>query len=78
MNKNSSDILNCWFLSKINFDKLSLSNIITNKDLSDLVTGYLSKKRNNNFANITIQKDTKGKLTFETEFLRDNINNLKN
>ena len=77
LNKNSSDILNCWILSKINFDKLSISNIITNKDLSDLVTGYLSKKSNNNFANITIQKDTKGKLTFETEFLRDNINNLK-
>lgn len=77
LNKNSSDILNCWFLSKISFDKLSLSNIIINKDLSDLVTGYLSKKTNNNFAKITIQKDTVGKLSFETEFLRDNINNLK-
>ena len=77
LSKNSSDILNCWFLSKISFDKLSLSNIIINKDLSDLVTGYLSKKTNNNFAKITIQKDTVGKLSFETEFLRDNINNLK-
>ena len=77
LNSNSSDILNCWFLSKINFDKLSLSNIIENKDLADLVKGYLSKKTQNNFAKITIQKDTKGKLSFETEFLRDNINNLK-
>ena len=77
LNRNSSEILNCWFLSKINFDKLSISNIITNKNLSDLVTGYLSKKRENNFAKITIQKDTEGKLSFETEFLRDNINNLK-
>ena len=77
INSNSSDILNCWFLSKINFDKLSLSNIIENKDLADLVKGYLSKKTQNNFAKITIQKDTKGKLSFETEFLRDNINNLK-
>ena len=77
LNTNSSDILNCWFLSKISFDKLSLSNIIINKDLSDLVTGYLSKKTNNNFAKITIQKDTIGNLSFETEFLRDNINNLK-
>jgi hypothetical protein len=77
LNRNSSEILNCWFLPKINFDKLSISNIITNKNLSDLVTGYLSKKRENNFAKITIQKDTEGKLSFETEFLRDNINNLK-
>ena len=77
LNRNSSEILNCWFLSKINFDKLSISNIITNKNLCDLVTGYISKKRENNFAKITIQKDTGGKLSFETEFLRDNINNLK-
>ena len=77
LNINSSEILNCWFLSKINFDKLSISNIIANKNLSDLVTGYLSKKTENNFAKITIQKDPKGNLSFETEFLRDNINNLK-
>jgi hypothetical protein len=69
--------LNCWFLSKINFDKLSLSNIIINKNLSDLVSGYLCKKRENNFAKITIQKDPKGNLSLETEFLRANINNLK-
>ena len=77
LNTNSNDILNCWFLSKINFDKLSLSNVIMNKNLSDLVSGYLCKKRENNFAKITIQKDTKGNLSLETEFLRDNINNLK-
>ena len=77
LNNNSNDILNCWFLSKINFDKLSLSNVIMNKNLSDLVSGYLCKKRENNFAKITIQKDTKGNLSLETEFLRDNINNLK-
>ena len=77
LNTNSNEILNCWFLSKINFDKLSLSNIIINKNLSDLVSGYLCKKRENNFAKITIQKDTKGNLSLETDFLRDNINNLK-
>ena len=77
LNTNSNEILNCWFLSKINFEKLSLSNIIMNKNLSDLVSGYLCKKRENNFAKITIQKDTKGNLSLETEFLRDNINNLK-
>ena len=77
LNTNSNDILNCWFLSKINFNKLSLSNVIINKDLSDLVSGYLCKKRENNFAKITIQKDIKGNLSLESEFLRDNINNLE-
>ena len=77
LNTNSNEILNCWFLSKINFDKLSLSNIIINKNLSDLVSGYLCKKRENNFAKITIQKDTKGNLSLESEFLKNNINNLE-
>jgi hypothetical protein len=77
LNTNSNEILNCWFLSKIDFNKLSLSNVIINKDLSDLVSGYLCKKRDNNFAKITIQKDTKGNLSLESEFLRDNINNLE-
>ena len=77
LNSNSNDILNCWFLSKINFNKLSLSNVIINKDLSDLVSGYLCKKKVNNFAKITIQKDTKGNLSLESDFLRDNINSLE-
>ena len=77
LNTNSNDILNCWFLSKIDFNKLSLSNVIINKDLSDLVSGYLCKKRENNFAKITIQKDTKGNLSLESEFLKNNINNLE-
>ena len=77
LNTNSNEILNCWFLSKINFDKLNLSNMIVNKNLSDLVTGYLCKKRENNFAKITIQKDTTGNLSLESQFLRDNIVNLK-
>ena len=45
LNKNSREILDCWFLSKINFDKLSISNIIENKNLSGLIIRYLSKKR---------------------------------
>ena len=77
LNSNSNEILKCWFLSKINFNKLNLSNMIINKDLSDLVSGYLCKKRENNFAKITIQKDTKGNLSLESDFLRDNINNLE-
>ena len=77
LNKNSKEILNCWFLTKINFDKLSISNIITNKNLSEIVERYLSKKKENNFAKITIQSDAKDKLLFYSEFLKDNINNLK-
>ena len=77
LNSNSNEILNCWFLSKINFNKLSLSNVIINKDLSDLVSGYLCKKKVNNFAKITIQKDTEGNLSLESDFLRDNINSLE-
>ena len=77
LNTNSNEILNCWFLSKINFDNLSLTNIIKNTNLSDLVSGYLCKKRENNFAKITIQKDSNGNLPLETEFLRHNIDNLK-
>ena len=33
VNNNSNDILNSWFLNKINFQKLNFSNIILNKDL---------------------------------------------
>ena len=77
LNSNSNEILKCWFLSKINFNKLNLSNMIINKDLSDLVSGYLCKKTENNFAKITIQKDTKGNLSLESDFLKNNINNLE-
>ena len=49
INKNSNDILNCWFLNKINCKKINLSNIIENKDLSELFSNYLCKKKDKLF-----------------------------
>ena len=77
INNNSNDILNCWFLNKINFQKLNLSSVILNKDLSELCSRYLCKKKDNNFSCITIKKDNKGNLSLETDFVKENLNNLE-
>ena len=77
VNNNSNDILNCWFLNKINYQKLNLSKVILNKDLSELCSGYLCKKKDNNFSCITIQRDSKGNISLESEFARENLNNLE-
>ena len=77
INNNSNDILKCWFLNKINFQKLNLSNVILNKDLSELCSRYLCKKKDNNFSSITIKKDIKGNLSLESDFVRENLNNLE-
>jgi hypothetical protein len=45
INNNSNDILNCWFLNKINFQDINLSTVILNKDLSELCSRYLCKKK---------------------------------
>ena len=50
INNNSNDILKCWFLNKINFQKLDLANVILNKDLSELCSRYLCKKKDNKFS----------------------------
>ena len=78
VNNNSNDILNCWFLNKINYQKMNLSNVILNKDLSELCSGYLiKKKKENNFSCITIKKDCKGNISLESEFVKENLNNLE-
>ena len=77
INNNSNDILNCWFLNKINYQKINLSNVILNKDLSELCSRYLCKKKDNHFSSITIKKDKKGNLSLEPDFVRENINNLE-
>lgn len=41
----STNILNCWFMNKINFQKLNLRSFESNKDLSELFSKYLIKKR---------------------------------
>ena len=77
INTNSNKILNCWFLNKINFQKLNLSNVILNKDLSEIYSRYICKKKDNNFSSISIKKDNKGNLSLESEFVKDNLDNLE-
>ena len=78
LNNNSNDIFNCWFLNKINFQKLNLSKVILNKDLSELCSRYLCKKKENNYSAISIKKDMKGNISLESDFVRENLNNLEN
>ena len=77
INNNSNDILKCWFLNKINFQKLDLANVILNKDLSELCSRYLCKKKDNKFSSITLKKDNNGNLPLESEFVKENLNNLE-
>ena len=77
INNNSYDILKSWFLNKINFQKLNFSKVIVNKDLSELCTRYLCKKKENNFSFITIKKDNKGNISLESEFVKEHLNNLE-
>ena len=77
INNNSSEILNSWFLYKLDYQKLNLSNILKNKYLSDLCSQYLGKKEEHNFSSITINKDNKGILPLESSFLKENLKNVK-
>ncbi len=76
INNYSSDILNCWFLNKIDFNQINLSSIISNKELSDLCAGYLVKMNNNIYPCLSIQKDSEGNLPIEIEILYKNVNKL--
>ena len=79
INNNSNDILNCWFLNKINFNGIDLSNIISNKELSDLCAGYLVNLNKNTNTNtcMSIRKDKNIKLPLEIKILYNNLNKLK-
>ena len=77
LSNNSEDILNSWVLNKIDFNKLNFSNITLNKDFADICKGYLCKKKENNFASISIGQNEKGILSIEPEFLRDNLDDLR-
>ena len=76
INNYSSDILNCWFLNKIDFNQINLSSIISNKELSDLCAGYFSKM-NTIYPSLIIQKDKYGNLPLEIDILHKNVNRLK-
>ena len=76
INNNSSDILNCWFFSKIDFNRINLSSVISNKELSDLCAGYISKMNSNIYPSLTVKKDKDGNLPLEIEILYKNVNKL--
>jgi len=77
INNNTTEILNSWFLNKIDYQKLNLSNIIMNEFLSDLCSNYLCKKKEYNFSSITINSKDKGTLPLESIFTKDKFNSLK-
>ena len=74
---NSCEILDSWFLNKIDYRKLNLSNIIINNYLSDLCSNYLCKKKENNFSCITISKENRGILPLESFLVKENLVNIK-
>jgi len=73
----SSNILNSWFLNKINFQKLNISSFESNKDLSELFTKYLIKQKSNTFKNFSITQDKYGNLSTGSDFIRQNLKNLE-
>ena len=77
INNHCSEILNSWFLNKIDLQKLDLSKIIKNQDLSDLCSKYICKKKDNNFSSLTIKKEGKEISPFESYYIKENLNNLK-
>ena len=77
INTYSSNILNCWFLNKINFQKLNVSSFESNKDLSELYTKYLVKQKSNTFKNFSITQDKYGNLSTGSDFIRQNLKNLE-
>ena len=77
INTNSNDILHSWFLDKVNFSNLNLTNIFENKVISDICTRYLCNKTENDFASITIEKTESNKSIIESQFLRENLDKIK-
>ena len=77
INTYSSNILNSWFLNKINFQKLNVSSFESNKDLSELYTKYLIKQKSNTFKNFSITQDKYGNLSTGSDFIRQNLKNLE-
>ena len=77
IDNNSKDILNCWILNKFDFNQIDLSKIISNKELSDLFIGYVSKMNNNEYSSISLQKYNKENFPLEIELLNNNIDNVK-
>ena len=77
INTYSSNIINSWFLYKINFQKLNIRSFDSNKDLSELYVKYLVKQKNRNFKNFTITQDINGNLSDGANFVRQNIKSIE-
>ena len=77
INAYSNNILDCWFLNKINYQKLNIRSFESNKDLSELYSKFLIKKKNNNLSNFSITQDSKGNLSIGSDFIKQNLKNLE-
>ena len=77
INTYSNNILDCWFLNKINYQKLNIRSFESNKDLSELYSKFLIKKKNNNLSNFSITQDSKGNLSTGSDFIKQNLKNLE-
>ena len=77
IDQNADKIMQAWLFSKINFEKLNLSKLISNTKLSEIFKKYLCKQSDNKFCSINIGKKGKDNFPIEKEFLQDNINILQ-
>ena len=56
INNNSKLILDSFILSKIDFQKLNLTNLIDNSTLAEICKNYFSKKQDNTCSSLEIEK----------------------
>ena len=71
INTYTNNILNSWFLNKINFQKLNVRSFETNKDLSELYSKYLIKKKIIIFQILQLHKIVK--VIYRLELILSNI-----
>ena len=77
INNNSKLILDSFILSKIDFQKLNLTNLIDNSTLSEIFKNYFSKKQNNTCSSLEIEKKNDEIFRIESNFLKENFKNLQ-
>ena len=77
INSNSKLILDSFILSKIDFQKLNLTNLIGNETLNEICKNYFSKKKDNTCSYLEIEKKNDEFFKIESDFLRDNFKNLR-
>lgn len=77
IDQNGEKIMKSWLFSKIDFEKLNLSKLISNTELSEIFKKYLCKQSENKFCSINIGKKGKENFPVEKEFLQDNFHILQ-